>query len=712
MAKKEYSRAALEFKNAANSMPRDAEPLYQMGLAYLAAGNPAAAVKSLQQATTLNPKHTAAQVKLTEIMVTSERTNVLEDVEKRLKDLLASSPDSVDALHTLAVAESKLGKMEELARLLDQTFERFPADLRAAGELARHKMAQNDFNGAEGVLRKSAASAPKSSDTALMLGRLYIQMHKEREAEAEVRRALTLNPKSAPALLSLATIQLNTNRPADAEQTYKQLAALPDKDYQPLYGLFLFQQGKRDAALAEFLRLATADPNDRDARTRLVAIYLAIGKTPEAEAVLGAALKRNPKDTDALLQRSELRLRSNNYAGAAEDLQTVLRFAPNSAVAHFELAKIKSAQGLGLSVRPDLEKSLLLDKGYLPTRLALAQSFISAGDSQSALNVVNEAPQAQQNNLALSIDRNWALLGLNRWKEARQEIDRGLRAARAPELLEQDGFLKMKEGDFAGARRNAEELLARFPEQERESLRAVRLLIDSCEAQHQKPKALEELREVVSKRPQSPQLQTLLGRVLVAFGNRTEARTAFTAAVAADPKYLPAKLELAQAEVEDNRLDAAERLLNEVVASDPRNVLARLMLADAKATGGRRVEAIAGFRSVLDLDGSNVIALTNLANLIVVDNPDEALRFAQRAVELAPDDVTTQDALGLVYYRKGIYSSAVQHLKLAVAKEPTPRRQFHLAMTYLKAGDKDRGQQLLSAALKTDPNLTNTERGW
>jgi Tfp pilus assembly protein PilF len=91
---------------------------------------------------------------------------------------------------------------------------------------------------------------------------------------------------------------------------------------------------------------------------------------------------------------------------------------------------------------------------------------------------------------------------------------------------------------------------------------------------------------------------------------------------------------------------------------------------------------------------------------------DEALKFAQKAAEIAPDTAAVQDTLGWVYYRKGIYSAAVGYLKKAVAKEPTPRRQFHLAMSYLKSGDQDLGQRMLKTALQQDPNLPKTEQGW
>jgi Tfp pilus assembly protein PilF len=33
-------------------------------------------------------------------------------------------------------------------------------------------------------------------------------------------------------------------------------------------------------------------------------------------------------------------------------------------------------------------------------------------------------------------------------------------------------------------------------------------------------------------------------------------------------------------------------------------------------------------------------------------------------------------------------------------------------MSYLKAGDRNLGQQMLAAALRQDPNLAKTEQGW
>jgi Tfp pilus assembly protein PilF len=95
-----------------------------------------------------------------------------------------------------------------------------------------------------------------------------------------------------------------------------------------------------------------------------------------------------------------------------------------------------------------------------------------------------------------------------------------------------------------------------------------------------------------------------------------------------------------------------------------------------------------------------------------VADPDEASKLAQRAAELAPDNAAVQDTLGWVYYRKGNYTTALPYLKAAVTKEPTPRREFHLAVCYLKSGNKDLGEKLLQKAIREDPKLPAKEQGW
>jgi tetratricopeptide (TPR) repeat protein len=707
VAQKDYSRALLEFRNASTAVPKDAEPFYQMGLAYLGSADLVGAARSFRKAIDLNPNHTGAQLKLAEMMVNTRNKGLVEEAAKRLETILTNAPDNSEAIGTLAIAEWKLGQPEDATKRLEETLQKFPANLQSSVVLAKMKLSRNDMAGAQEILQKAVATAPQSSQAALALGQVYWLSKQPEKAEAEMKRALQLDAKSGAALLGLAALQVSGRRMEEAEQTYHRVSALPDKEYKPLHALFLFQTGKRDAALEEFRKLAKDDPKDRTARSRLLAAYVTMGKVPEAQRLLAGALKDNPKDTDALFQRAELYLRSGDAAAAKEDLNQVLHFKSDSAQAHYALAEVYRAEG-SLQSRQELAEALRLNAGMLPARVALARSFITSNEPKSALLVLDATPENQKNVLAVIVERNWALFADGNVKEMRGSLDRALKAGRYPEVLIQDAVLKMREGDYAGARASADEVLGRNSE----DLRAARILVDSHVAQKEPLKALGRLTELAEGHPKSAPLQNLLGEYQLANGKLPEARKAFEAAKAVDPRFSQAELALAEIDRKENHLEAARKRLMTMVGAEPRNIRVLLMLADIEGATGNRAEAIARYRAAIDIQSDNLFALNNLAYTLAADNPDEALKYAQRAVEIAPDNANVQDTLGWIYYRKGVYSAAAEHLKTAVAREATPRRQFHLGMAYLKTGNRELGQKTVTAAVQKDPTLPKTEQGW
>lgn len=112
MEKKEYTAAILDLKNVIRLQPNDAEAFYQLGLAYLSSGNLRSAYSALVHATELNPKHSAAQLKIAELLSSSQDVNagLLENAEKRAENILSVTPDNADALTALGFAEFRLGK--------------------------------------------------------------------------------------------------------------------------------------------------------------------------------------------------------------------------------------------------------------------------------------------------------------------------------------------------------------------------------------------------------------------------------------------------------------------------------------------------------------------------------------------------------------------------------------------------------------------------
>jgi len=708
MAKKDYARAALEFRSAAQAMPNDAEPYYQWGLAALASGDGNSAVQAFRKTLQLNPKHNAAQLKLAELMLASRRKELVEEAAGNLRGVLAASPDNPEALDAMALAEIELGKPEDAAKRLEATLEKFPSHLTSSVALARLKLRDKNFTEAEAVLKNAVASAPQSSPAALALGQLYVLLGQNDKAEAGFRKAVALDPTNATALLGLAGFQMAGKRVDEADRTYQQVAALGNKQLRPLHAIFLYRSGKKDAGLAELEKLAKSDPDDRNVRTLLVGAYVDRKRTDSALAVLNAAIKRNAKDTNALLQKSELDLQAGRASQAGQQLKQVLHLEPNSAAAHYALAAVYRVQGSHLSENQELNSALKADPGMLQARLQLAGNLRAQGQYKSALQTCDEAPAPQKSNLTLLIERNWSLLADGSSAELRATLDRMLRAQRVPVVILQDGALRLLQKDYAGARADAEEVLKTSPE----DLRAALLITNSYAAEGHRDKGIARLRQLTESRPQSAPLHLLLGEWLSREKQIPEARKAFEAAKNAAPASVGADLGLAQLDLQESKTDAARQRLETVVQVDPKNVPALLLLAHLDELAANRAGAVTRYRAVLAVDSANLEALNDLAYNLAQQNPDEALPLAQHAAEIAPDNAAVQDTLGFVFYRKGDYRNATNYVKTAVSKEPTPRRQFHLAMCYSKSGDRNLAAKTMAAALEKDPNLPKTEHGW
>ena len=710
LEKKDYPRAILQFRNAVQAKPKEAEPYYQLGLAYLASGDPRKAFASLRKTLDLNPKHTAAQLRLAELMSTSRNKKDLAEAENYVAQVLSASPDNVDALNTLAFTELKLGKPEDAEQHLQQALQKFPASLLTSVNLARLKLRQKDLKGAEEVLKQAVAHAPKSPEPAAALGQLYNVLGRFPEAEQQFRGALAINPKYGPALRNLGALQIRAGQIGPAEQTYKQLSSIHEKEYKPLYALYLFHVGRHAEAIAELQRLAKDDPADRNMRTALVQAYLAENRVAEAEKVLGDALSKNSKDVDALLQRSRIYVARGKYTEAQADLTQVLgirRDSAEAAEAHHILSKVQQARGDAANRQQELTEALRVNDKYLPARLELAEVLIASNAARSALNLLNEAPGNQKKLAQVVIQRNWALLYAGDLAELRTEIDRVLAVARVPEVLLQDAALKLKQKNFAGARSPLEGVLKHNPA----DLRALDMLMRSYAGQKQPAAGLQKVKEYAALAPKSAPVQLFLGRVLLGSGDAAGARKAFEAAKAAAAGYYPADLALAKLDIDEGKGDAARKSLSALIDRKTGRVEAHVLLASLDSKVGNQPAAIEHYRRVLEIDPRNAVTLNNLAYLLAekTSQPDEALKYAEQAKEIAPASSEVDDTLGWIYYRKGIYTTAVKYLETATANSSAAVRKYHLAMAYLKAGDLKQGQQTLEAALKIDSKLPEAQ---
>jgi tetratricopeptide (TPR) repeat protein len=701
---KDYSRAVLEFKNAEAVANGDPEPDYWLGMAYLGAGNNPLAGDSFHKAAEINPKHAGAQLRMAELLTLTDDPAMLQDALKRLRAALNTS-SSASALNALALTELKLGKPEDSQQHLEESLEKFPQELSSYVILAKLKIMKKDLPGAEAVLKKAIEASPKSVDARVALGNFYVATQKDQEAESLFREAIDLDKKSGPALFELATLEYRTGKKAEAEQIFRQLSTFPDAALKPLHAIYLLKEGDQAGAIAEFEKLVKDNPKILDFRTRLIAAYFGTHRFDQAEKFLNQAVKKNPKDLDALLQRGELYVAMGKYAQAQTDLNQVLGLRPESAQVHYVLAKLNQARGGELGYRQELTEALRLDPGLLQARLELAEGLTAASAPDSALKTLDEAPANQKNTVAVLGTRNWALLAMKQYNQLRANLKMGLAAARTAEFLIQDGWMKMVDGDFTGARTSIEEAMKIAPSDSR----ALDALAALYSAQGQKAELAKRLQQV-GQESKSVEIKYFVGNWMLRIGRKNEARDFFLAAKAADPDFHEADLSLALMDAAEGKLDSARAVLTSLITRKDQDVALRAQEAGLETAANRIPEAVDQYRRILAIDRSNIYALNNLSYLLAnMNQSDEALAYAQQAKELGPGLPEVEDTLGWVLYRKGIYGEAVSHLEAAVKKSSDPAIQYHLGLAYLKTGKRGQGEQVLRNALKVAPNLMEAQ---
>ena len=316
--------------------------------------------------------------------------------------------------------------------------------------------------------------------------------------------------------------------------------------------------------------------------------------------------------------------------------------------------------------------------------------------------MVNEAPNSQKKTLPMLVQHNWVCWALGSLAEMRQGIDQALALGASTDLLIQDGLWKLKTGNPAGGHAALQKALQIDPG----DLRALAVLTNSYFEQKQGATAVQIVKAYAASQPQSAAAQEFFGTLLMASGDHGQARAVLTAAKALDPQSLSTQLSLVQLDAVQGKWNDARTRLQTILAVQESS-LVRLWLGNVEEITSNHGAAMDHFRKVVANDSANVQALNNLAYLLLehANQADEALKYAEQAAVLAPDDPDVADTLGWVFYRKGLYSMAVKHLE-AAARKDSVIPMYHLAMAYAKANDDPaRARATLHAALKKNPHL-------
>jgi tetratricopeptide (TPR) repeat protein len=743
LAAHDNARAAIEFKNAVKAK-KDLVGAWR-GLAQIDELNQdwGGVVGNLRTVVQLDPSDVEAKLKLGKVLILTgrldEALNLVNSIseadsqsaavrtlkagvlfklndsagaEREARAALELDPGFPDALMVLAGTRLAVGDPKGALSILDQNPGSHADEVeKSLGiELLKIKIFERtgDSQGIEGILRKLVEQNPEKAEYRKLLIKFYVDQKRPDDAEKEMRAFAAAHPGDVQAGLDLIRLIYTVKKnPAGARQelvdrinaggdVFKYQLALADMD---------FSEGKL-AEGVELLQSLIKDDRTSDhvltAQAILAQVYLGRKDLDAAEPVVADILRKDGRNTNGLKLRAAIRMERGQLDAAVTDLRQALNDQPRSTELMLMLAVAYERSGsieLAEKQFADATRASDFDIG---AGLQYVAFLRRRGNVERVEDVLTELNSHRPNNVQV-------LSALAQVRLARQNY---VGAQEVGEQIRKISNQSKVADEILGAaligRKKFDDSIAAFQSAYNADPTAqpMSALVRALVAANKPDQALGFLQSVLKANPGNAEALVLLGSLQLR-NQPDQALKNFTAAIKAQPKDVTGYQALSEFYVSQNKGDEALKVVRSGLEQQPDSFTLHLALAGLLERKGDYDAAIAENEFMLGKQSGNLIIANNLASLLADHRSDKAsLDKAQTlAVSLRKSQVPQfKDTLGWVSYREGDYKNAVSLSEEAVTDLPNVAIvRYHLGMSYVAAGQPDKGIEQLRKALDLAP---------
>ena len=693
---KQFTQAENEYKQAIQIDSTLADAHYRLGFLEQQEEHPTAATQEFSRAVQLDGKNLDARLHLGTLQVSATQ---YADAHDQAEAVLAVDSKNAGA-HRL-LGQIALQQMQYVAaeNELKQAIDLAPHDTLAYADLGLAQLLDAEQGAAEKSFQTAVDIGSNDPQTYINLANFYKAEESPDRAEQTLRQAMTQNPKAVELPVALAGLFIERGRALDAKHLLDQLE--PDRSSYPdghrAVAAFYLDHGDAAAALDRFRALAEKDSNDNASVRKVAECYLQLGKWQEANDWIDHQANKN--DVDFRLLRARSDLGAFRLQEAESELKNLLHDSPDQPAVYYYLAEVYVKQEEPTAAQQAFADALRMQPGYLPAILGLGNISLQQGNAGAAISYATQI-------IATSFWLSDAHLLAGSGNLLRNELDQAQRAfdiavglnPHSPEAQERLGKVLSLRGNYADAEKAYESSLALAADY----APALNGLSEVLEKQGKGKLAAARIDRQIAAQPQAYQLQVAKAEFCIAQKDWPCAERAYKQVLALNPSYVNGYLALAHIYAATNHPDAMIQQYQAAIAKFPSYLPTYILLGQVYSYVGDTSHAQQTYQAALAIDSSFVLAQINLARLYADHGGPlvEALQLAQKAKAAQPDDPNVNDTLGWVYYRQGIYASAVPLLEAAVAKNSQNAIfQFHLGLVYLAAGQPTQGHVSLQAAL-------------
>jgi tetratricopeptide (TPR) repeat protein len=424
-------------------------------------------------------------------------------------------------------------------------------------------------------------------------------------------------------------------------------------------------------------------------------------------------LKYAPKDVLVRVGHARLLMAQGDSSQAINQLQGVVADAADSAQAHYFLAMAYWQSGSMARASSELQAALKdsSDVPMLPLVLeALARLSLRLRDPANAQiyasELVQKAPANPGNRQLLAE----ALAHQGRLTDAEAEV------LIAKQLAPNDPTVHLglaqiysTEKKWLEAQKEFEVALQLDPH----GTTALGQFADFLVAQSQSARATTLTQQYISINPNDSNAHEILGALYFSARNYGAAKPEFERAIQLNPNNMQAYLRLGKVFEVTEQSQSALAQYQKALDLQPKlaplaTLVGNLYLGEEDLELARKY-----YDQALSADPNFPVAIANIAWLDAQEgkNLDIALGMAQKAKSLMPEVPSITDTLGWVMYKRGSFDSAVPLLEECVQKSPESAKfRFHLGMTLLAAGQKNKGKAQLETAMRLNLDTPDAQQ--
>lgn len=613
LARADTAKAAGKLERLAKLYPQAPRIHYQLGLAYVVAGQTGKALNQLHEAVDLDPGFVNASFLLAQLEIKTGDTDSALDL---LKPLVAQQPQFVEA--RLLVADAYRIK--------------------------------GDFNDALHIYQQLEKEFPKNSQIPLLTGMTFAQQLNEAAARQEFNHVLALAPENVSAQEELAQLDLADGHYASAQDRVERVIVKEPQQAFPeilLAKIFLVQGQTNQAEMA--LVKASGLPNGSGANLLLARLYYNAGQDQKALNVLNTALANDPKDMAALMLDGIVLSDQKNYSAAADAYEKLLAINPQASPALNNLAWLYADDLGNLDKAYDLAQRA---RQLLPNDPSAADTLgwvdFKKGDYQTALRLFQESADHLSDNPEVQFHVGIAHYMLADEDAARDAFQRALNSNKPfPERSECRTCLDILNVDPKTADASATAMLEKRMTQRPDDPIAFSRLAAIYQRDHQTDKAIALCETALKANPQNANADVLLAQ-LFAVKDPQRAFALAKAAYQLKPDDAEVCATLGRMAFLNGNDQWAYSLLEKASQSQPNNAQTFFDLANAAFSVGKMSEAQTAMQTASQdgLPPSQTGPANNFLHLIALaQNPEQAVAAQSHVDAILNSDPDNAPAL-------------------------------------------------------------------